>query len=508
MKLFWSIIFICVFAFSSKSQDYKPENLGPKVNSKYGELAPIISSDGKTIYFARLNHPQNTFGEKESQDIWYSELDKDGHWTEAKRLDKPFNQEQINFISNVTPDGNSLLMGGAYEKGVYKDAGFSISNRTKTGWSPLQAIPIRKYNEMNRGVFNFAYLTNDRQTLLLSFSEKDTSSISDIYVSFLQKDKSWSQPVKIGAPISTEADEITPFLAADEVTLYFSSNRKGGFGQNDIWMSKRLDDTWLHWSEPKNLGNTINSDAWEGYYSIDAAGEYAYMISHKDSYGATDIVRVKLKEDIKPNPVVLVQGRVVSAGTKQPLDANITYEILPSGKEVGTARTNPATGDYKIILPYGANYGFTATAENHLESSDNLDLTSVAEYKEINKDLELTPLKVGQTVRLNNIFFDFAKATLRPESFPELDRLVDLLNKERKMNIEIEGHTDNVGSDEANLKLSSDRANSVMEYVISKGIATTRITARGFGESAPVTTNDTDEGRQFNRRVEFTIVKD
>jgi len=508
MKLFWNIIFIVFFTLAAKGQDYKPENLGPKVNSKYDEIAPLISSDGKTIYFVRLNHPQNTFGETDSQDIWYSELDKDGHWTEAKRLDKPFNHEQINFISNVTPDGNTLLMGGAYDKGVYKDAGFSISNRTKNGWSPLQAIPIKKYGEMNKGVYSFAYLTNDRRTLLLSFSEQDTSSISDIYVSFAQKDGSWSQPVKIGAPISTDADETTPFLAADEVTLYFSSNRKGSMGLNDIWMSKRLDDTWLRWSEPKNLGNTINSDAWEGYYSIDAAGEYAYMVSHKSSYGGTDIVRIKMKEDIKPNPVVLVQGKVLSADSKQPLDAHITYEILPSGKEVGTARTNPATGDYKIILPYGANYGFTATAPNHLESSDNLDLTNVAEYKEMTKNLELTPLKVGQTVRLNNIFFDFAKATLRPESFPELDRLVELLNKERKMNIEIEGHTDNVGSDEANLKLSSDRANSVMQYVISKGVSADRITAKGFGETVPVATNDTDEGRQLNRRVEFTIVKD
>ncbi len=506
MRSFLSIIFLSAIALSSNCQDYKPENLGPKVNSKYGELAPLISADGKTIYFARLNHPQNTFGEKGSQDIWYSDL-IDGHWTEAKHLDKPFNQEEINFMFNVTPDGNTILAGGAYIKGKYAGEGFSASNKIKTGWAPLQAIPLKNYEELNRGLYSFAYLTNNRETLLLSYSEKDTGSISDIYVCFLQKNATWSEPVKIGVPISTEYDEITPFLAADEVTLYFSSNRKGGFGQNDIWMSKRLDDTWLHWSDPKNLGNTINSEAWEGYYSIDASSEYAYMVSHKDSYGGTDIVRIKLKEENKPNPVVLVQGKVVSADSKQPLDAQITYETLPSGKEAGTARTNPSTGDYKIILPYGANYGFTATAPNHLETSQNLDLTSVAEYKEINQDLALTPFKVGQTVRLNNIFFDFGKATLRPESFPELDRLVDLLNKERKVNIEIEGHTDNVGSDEANLKLSSDRANSVMQYVISKGISADRLAAKGFGESVPIASNDDDQGKQLNRRVEFTIVK-
>jgi len=506
MKCFFYIIFQFVIVFPSLSQDYKPENLGPNVNSAYGELAPLISADGKTIYFERLNHPQNTFGEKDSQDIWYSEL-KNGEWTEAKRLEKPFNKEQTNFISNITPDGNTILVGGAYEKGSYSGEGFSISNKTKTGWSHLKTIPVKDFEEMNRGLYNYAYLTNDRETMLLSMSEQDSSAVSDIYVSFIQKDGSWSQPVKIGGPISTESDEITPFLAADEVTLYFSSDRKGGFGQNDIWMSKRLDDTWLNWSEPKNLGSTINSEAWEGYYSIDAAAEYAYMISYKESYGGTDIVRIRLKEENRPNPVMLVQGKVVNSETKEPLEAHITYETLPSGKESGTARSNPATGDYTIILPYGSNYGLTATAPDHLETSHSLDLTKQSDYQEITKDLFLTPLKVGEIVRLNNIFFDFGKATLRPESFPELDRLVELLNKEHNMNIEIEGHTDNIGSVEINLKLSTDRANAVMEYLISKGISAERIAARGIGEGEPISSNDELEGKQLNRRVEFTVLK-
>ncbi len=506
MRSFFSIILLSSIALSSNCQDYKPENLGPKVNSKYGELAPLISADGKTIYFVRLNHPQNTFGEKESQDIWYSEL-KEGEWTEAKRLEKPFNKEQINFIANVTPDGNTLLVGGAYAKGNYNGEGFSTSNKTKTGWSHLQTIPVKNFEAMNKGEYNYAYLTNDRETLLLSFSEQDSSTSSDIYVSFIQKDGSWSVPIEIGAPISTDSDEITPFLAADEVTLYFSSNRKGGFGQNDIWMSKRLDDTWLHWSEPKNLGSTINSEAWEGYYSIDAAGEYAYMVSLKESYGSTDIVKIKLKEENRPNPVMLVQGKVVNSETQEPLEAHILYETLPSGKESGTARTNPANGNYMIILPYGSNYGLTATAPNHMETSHNLDLTTKDEYKTLVKDLFLTPLKVGETVRLNNIFFDFGKATLRPESFPELDRLVELLNKEPRMNIEIEGHTDNVGSEDDNLRLSSDRAEAVLEYLVSRNIRMERLTARGYGESEPLYTNNHDEGKQLNRRVEFTVLK-
>lgn len=148
-----------------------------------------------------------------------------------------------------------------------------------------------------------------------------------------------------------------------------------------------------------------------------------------------------------------------------------------------------------------------AYAEKYISVSDNLDLSAVAEYKEINRDLYLVPLEVGSTIRLNNIFFDFGKATLRPESYPELDRLAGLMTQNGKMIIELSGHTDNVGADDANLKLSDDRARSVTEYLVKLGIDASRIIAKGYGETKPVASNDTEEGRQQNRRVEFTILK-
>ena len=197
----------------------------------------------------------------------------------------------------------------------------------------------------------------------------------------------------------------------------------------------------------------------------------------------------------------------MNARTKQPVVSSIHYEFLPEGIEAGTARTDPATGAYQIALPYGRNFGFSANAAGFIPVSDNLDLTNIEGYKEITRDLFLVPIEVGEIVRLNNIFFDFGKSNLRIESFPELDRIAKILNENQNMQIEISGHTDNVGSDDANLKLSTDRAKAVKDYIISKGINETRVVSKGYGKAKPVAGNETEEGKQRNRRVEFTILK-
>jgi outer membrane protein OmpA-like peptidoglycan-associated protein len=302
---------------------------------------------------------------------------------------------------------------------------------------------------------------------------------------------------------------MTPYLAPDGVTLYFSSNRPGGLGDNDIWITKRLDKTWQKWSEPVNLGSPINTPDWDAFFTLDAGGEYAYMTSSLGGYGQSDIVRVKLLEKEKPNPVVLVSGNVYNKKTNQPLSASLVYETLPDGIVAGNGISDPADGAFKIVLPYDKNYGIRATADKFFAISENLNLDSLvkAGYKEIHKDLYLVPIEIGQIVRLNNVFFDFDKWDLRPESYVELDRVVKLLNENPTIEIEMSAHTDSRGSDEYNFKLSDNRARSVMEYILSKGIAANRITSQGYGETKPVATNDTDEGRQWNRRVEFKIVK-
>ena len=341
-------------------------------------------------------------------------------------------------------------------------------------------------------------------------SPKENSYDNEIYVCFLEKDDTWTEPKSLGKKINLKGyNQMTPYLASDGETLYFSSNRPGGLGDNDIWKTKRLDKSWQKWSEPVNLGSPINTPDWDAFFTLDAGGEYAYLTTGLNSYGRSDIVRVKLLERERPNPVVLVSGNVYNAKTNEPLSASLIYQTLPDGDVAGNGISHPTDGSFKIVLPYDKNYSIRASADHFFAISENLNLDSLikAGYKEIHKDLYLVPIEVGQVVRLNNVFFDFDKWDLRPVSYIELDRVVTLLNENPGIEIEMSAHTDSRGSDEYNFTLSDNRARSVMEYIISQGIARNRITSHGYGESKPVATNDTDDGRQLNRRVEFKILK-
>ncbi|MBC8152904.1 MAG: OmpA family protein [Bacteroidetes bacterium] len=517
----------------------KVENLGNRVNSEYNEINPVISPDGNMLYYARISHPQNTHGDKGSQDIWYSELQPDKQWGPARRMAAPLNKDDYNSAYSITPDGNTMLIKGAYNNGTYETRGFSLTKRTATGWSAPQKMNVAGYESMSKGQFDCGFLSADGKVLLMAFSEKKNSKEDDIYVSFRQKDNSWSKPASIGLDVNTKFTETTPFLAPDGATLYFSSDREGGRGSNDIYVCKRVDKTWKNWSKPQNVGPDINTDGYDAYYSVAASGEYAYMTTFKGTLGKGDIVRVKLIADsppptladdrpakagsgentvnpntvnpntvARPDPVALVSGKVIDQRTGKPIAARIIYQTLPDGAEVGEANSDPLTGEYKIILPYGQKYSMRAVAPNFIAEGDNIDLTQTKGYQEIKgKELKLVAIEVGRAVRLNNIFFDLGKAELRAESSPELDRIVTTLNDSPKMAIEVGGHTDNTGTNELNVRLSQDRADSVREYLIGKGIEPDRVASKGFGESKPVAVNETDEGRQQNRRVEFIIIK-
>ena len=491
----------------------KVENIGPDINTQYPELRPTISADGNLLFFIRQNHPYNTKYNvvPNSQDIWFSWRDSTGKWSKAVHLGYPLNTVEYNAVFWISPDNNRILIRNAFINGDYFGNGVSMCTLTKYGnWSKPEMLQIKNYKKYDRGNQYGATMASDGKTLLLYMSEKEGSFNNDIYVCFLQPDGTWSEPKSLGKKINlSKYNEMTPYLASDGETLYFSSDRPGGVGDNDIWKSKRLDKTWQKWSDPVNLGSPINTTEWDAFFTLDAGGEYAYMTTDMDTYGESDIVKIKLLEKEKPNPVVLVSGNVYNAKTKKPLSASLVYETLPDGEEAGNGISNPIDGAFKIVLPYNKNYSIRATADHYFAISENLNLDSLikAGYKEIHKDLYLVPIEVGQVVRLNNVFFDFDKWDLRPESYIELNRVVKLLVENPSIEIEMSAHTDSRGSDEYNFKLSDNRAKSVMEYIISKGIDPSRITSHGYGETKPVATNDTDEGRQLNRRVEFEILK-
>jgi OOP family OmpA-OmpF porin len=498
------------------------EHLDEKVNSEYSELNPLLSPDGKTLYFSRQNHPENMGGINDKEDIWYSELGTDGKWTLAKNAGPTLNNEYPNFVnavSSATPDGKSvlLILGNQYQPNGKMLAGVSLSNNVNGTWSVPKAIKIKNdYNFSDKANY---FLANTRTTLMMSVEREDSNGGRDLYVSFMENDSTWTEPLNLGSVVNTAGDETAPFLASDNQTMYFSSNGFSGYGGADVYMSKRLDDTWTKWTEPKNMGPDINGKTDDLFFNIPNTSEYAYY-SRGISDDNTDIFRAKLPFYKAPEPYVIVKGKLVDAKTGKPIGAKIIYERLPDGKQIGIAQSNPETGEYEITLPGGQLYGVRAEAKDHISESQNLDLRNVKKDQTIDHqdfsmkpeeqtiaDIGITPITPNTTISLNNIFFDFAKAVLRPESFPELDRLVSLLNERSAMEVEVAGHTDTSGPDSYNLLLSQFRAQAVTKYLTGKGIAESRIKTTFFGEAKPAVSNDTREGRIKNRRVEFIILK-
>lgn len=484
------------------------ERLSENVNSKYKEYKPLLSPDGKTLYFSRKFHPGNMGGEEDPEDIWYSEKDENGEWQVAKNIGPELNNDGPNYVSAITPDGKSalLLIGNKYLGEGKMEAGVSITSNASGKWS--KPIPLNIENEYNLSERANFFLANNRQVLIMSIQREDTYGDRDLYVSFIKEDSSWTEPENIGNTINTVATESAPFIAADNKTMYFSSNGLSGYGGADIYMTKRLDDTWLNWSEPQNMGPEINSEHEDLFFNIPAASNFAYY-SRGVSEDDTDIFQMELPLFQRPDPTVVVKGLLLDSKTKQPVSATVRYERLSDGKELGMIESNPLTGEYEIILPLGDVYGIHAEAEGYMSQSENIDLR---DFKGDSIDLDheniiMVPIEVEETVVLNNVFFDFDKAVLRQESFSELNRVVKLMNNRENMEIVVKGHTDTSGPDSYNMLLSERRALAVTEYLIGKGIAQERLETLWFGETMPAHSNETREGRIKNRRVEFTIKK-
>ena len=465
-------------------------NIGPCANTKYTEVRPMLSADGRKLYFARQESPDNVGGRDDGQDVWLCQLkdEKTQEWTDAKNLGKPVNQQGPNGVASVSTDGNSLLLINKYQpSGVVTPEGASMTTRNKAGgWSFPKPINIIDWYNKDKNQVDF-YLANSGKTLLIAAERDGTMGGLDLYVSFLQQFGIWSKPLNIGKSINSKGQDFAPFLASDDKTLYFASDGAGGYGKTDIFMSKRLDSTWTRWSKPKNLGPNINSKSRDEYYTVSAQGKYAYLISDRTGVEKSrDIYRIQLEPEFRPEPVILVTGRVLDQNTQQPVAARVRYESLVTGEELGTAVTNPDDGTYTIVLPAGVTYGYMAEADGYLAVDENLDATKINEYTIKQQDLYMVPFEVGQTIKLNNIFFEQSRHFLQKASYLELNRLAKLLKDYPTVEIILEGHTDNQGDPQQNVKLSLDRVNEVKRYLNTRGIAKNRIATMGYGGVRPV----------------------
>jgi outer membrane protein OmpA-like peptidoglycan-associated protein len=481
------------------------EKLGAEINTRYDEILPVISPDGQFLYFDRKNHPENTKGTAVNDDIWFSVKQGD-KWSEAKRMPAPLNNEDHNFVCSVTPDGNTLLLGNIYKRTGKGEGGISISHRTEEGWSFPEPLIIEGYK--NKNAYSEYFLANNRQILLLAIESDKTFGGRDLYVSFLQESGRWSAPKNLGATINSAATELTPFLASDNKTLYFSSSGFSGYGETDMFVSRRLDDSWTNWSEPLNLGPILNSSDWDASYTIDARGEYAYFVSYKNSTaGSADIFRARLPKEIQPDPIVMLKGQVFDSKTQKPIQASITYQRVDNPQEKGLASSSPGNGAFSIVLPQGTSYILAAGAKNYFTTSTKIDFTDLKGYQEIRENLYLTPLEVNTVMRFEQVNFAQGTEALLPESFGELNRWLDALRNNTKLTIQIEGHTDMNGNPFDNMKLSENRVLEVKKFLTDRGIPSERIKTRAFGSTMPLTKNRDEESQKLNRRVEIRVIE-
>jgi outer membrane protein OmpA-like peptidoglycan-associated protein len=479
----------------------KKENLGPTINSENDDLGPIISTDGKLLYLARQNDPGNLGGLKDDEDVWQSRLESN-QWTRAVNMGRMVNTTHADNLLAVSADNNTLMF--------EEENQLAVKHRTETGWSASEKLSLTFKNELDHFV---ACLSSDGKAVV--FSAKLKSNIyydlkrdeGDLYVCIKTDSKNWSAPINLGTSINSIGEDTSPFLSADGKTLYFATDGRPGYGNQDIFMSTRLTESWTEWSTPVNLGPAVNSVYFDAYYTLPASGDYAYFVSYDKGYGLADIFRIKLHASHRPAPVTLVKGKVLNTKNRQPLAAAIHFENLQTRKDMGEARSDPKTGAYQIILAFGVNYGVRATRSDFYSVHENLELPIAREYNEVQKDLMMVPIEVGETIKLNNVFFEAGLAILKSESFPELDRLVTILKENATITIELAGHTDNRGTIDVLLQLSEDRVATVKNYLVKEGIDKARIDGHGYGASRPVALGDSEEERQLNRRVEFKITK-
>ncbi len=478
------------------------ENLGLSINSDFTETKPVISGDGKTLYFCRQNHPENIRGKQDEQDIYYSRFE-DGQWTVANNIGWPLNDQHPNGISSVSPDGNSLLLINEYVSGGYVKPGVSIAHKNKKGWSYPQKLEIENFYNFSPYVDYF--MSSNGKVLFLSVQRREGLGDQDLYVSFM-KNGNWSEPENLGPTINTDGADFAPFLAADGKTLYFASEGHLGYGGSDIFYSRRLDATWRNWSSPVNMGPAVNTKTWDAYYSISAKGDFAYFVSKNEENNSKDIYRIQLPQEVRPDPVVLVKGKVLNANTNEPLCASVHFKSQKVQSEYGIARSDPQNGTYKIVLPKGDAYQYLAKIDGYLSLAKQIDLTEADRYGEVEENLYLVPLEKGQKIPLSNIFFLRTKDELLQKSYGELDRLVNILKEYPSLEIELGGHTDNSGQSTLNFDLSLRRVATVKQYLVMQGIAPHRLHTKGYGDTRPIASNDRELNRRLNRRVEFTIL--
>ncbi|MCB0607081.1 MAG: OmpA family protein [Lewinella sp.] len=471
-----------------------PEPIGTHINTDLGEYSPVVAADGKELYFCRR--------ENKIENIYKSQWTAKSGWSVPQGV-QPF----LHPLKNQAPlalssDGTTLI--------VFEEARVKASMKSPIGWAkPQPLFGDLQASEWQGGTT----LSPDGQAVIFAARRLDRVGFDlddniDLFLCLKQPDGQWGKPINLGTTINTPWTERSPFLHPDMRTLYFSSSGHGGFGGLDVFKTTRIGEGWLEWSEPVNLGKEINTTGGDWGYKVSTDGKTAYFSADADN-GMEDLFQVDLPEEARPDAVTTIAGKLTGTdGT--PITGEIEVEDLEAAKWIATIRPDPVTGEFFITLPKGKLYSYTVKAENRFPVSDNIDLREKTDARKITTDITAPTIEEmagGEiTLPLKNVFFDTAKDELKPESYPELDRMAGLI-LQLGLEATLNGHTDNVGGQDYNKDLSERRAKAVRNYLISKGIDPGMVKSEGFGYSKPVAENDTEDGRAQNRRVEIRLRK-
>ncbi len=510
------------------------DKLGPAINSEYDDSSPILSPDGNTMYFTS----RRPFGRRPRQDrvdhkyyenVFYSQH-RGREWTPAQAVEGRVNSRRSHeATAGISPDGRALYI---YQSG--RRGSQLMETQSDNGdWSRLRrlsrTITERDYQETS------VVFTSDGRTMYFISDKPGGFGGKDIWTSTLDDRDRWTEPVNLGGTVNTPYDEESLFLASDDKTLYFSSEGHNSMGGFDIFKTVYRNGRW---TEPENLGYPVNTPGDDLYFVLAPDEQTAYYSSKKPGgSGSSDIYEITFlgpekplevpavadfiadkAKPLNPNlmerevevvtvPMTILRGRILDDNEDEPLEASLELYDNETEELLAEFTSNENTGEYVISLPGGKNYGISVRAEDYLFHSENIDISESTVSREIINDIRLKKVEVGESIVLNNIFFDTGEATLRPESYAELGILYSMMTDNPSLKIEISGHTDNVGSAVLNQRLSEERARAVVDFLVERGVDPDRLTYKGYGFERPIASNETAEGRQQNRRTEFEIVE-
>ncbi len=538
-RLLWLCCLLFLHLSHGLCQDgYVIEKLNDQINtSGYDEIRPVLSREGNVLTFTRcgystydrtlieekvdlskklskrayrkrlkniystiagyqVNNPESSAF---NQDIWIAYANGEDFST-VTHPGYPLNNALPNSVCAITPDDRAMIVINQFNVDGGMGKGYSMAYKEGSDWSFPYPMFISNYT--NAGTDVGLTMSSDGNVIIMTLKKKDGNGDNDLFMSMRTGDFSWSDPVNLGANINTEYRETTPFLTIDKSTLYFSSNRPGGHGGNDIYYAKRINGSWTNWSTPQVLESPINGEADDSQPVFDIKSGYLYFTSKRD--GSSDIFRARLEDPLKET--VTVKGKILNPKNEKLIeDVKImkAYANTENYEEIKMSKD----GFYSLELAKGSKYDIKAVKAGHISQKASIAFKKDYIYlKDYTLDLSLEPMEKGTKINLKPIYFEQSKATILPTSFSALNELAQFLKKNKNMYITIEGHTDNNGKEDELLSLSEKRAEAIKEYLVyKKRIKPVRLSTAGYGSAKPVNDNSSDEMRAVNRRVEVYI---